>query len=131
MDLVTFVRARLDERTALAGFADDAAGLDWEAGSPTGPWSVSSNELPAGELVATGLLEECSDFVAANDPDYVLRDIAAKRAIVDELERNPALVGDPKDPLHNMAHAHWVQAVRHLAAIDQDHPDYQQEWKLP
>lgn len=100
-DLVTFVRARLDEE-------------EYRQGGPT----------------LTKIAQDGSRTVVKKTAfSRAARDVAAKRAIVDALERNPALVGDPKDPLRNMAHAHWVQAVRHLAAIDSEHPDYDESWR--
>lgn len=123
-DLVTFVRARLADRETLAkaAFWDTGASAEWRA--EEAPLRSKYHE---SWVVLDGLddgvvgidnpeaitAKSATQHIAANDPAYVLRDIAAKRAIVDELERNPALVGDPKDPLRNMAHAHWVQAVRH------------------
>jgi hypothetical protein len=81
-DLADFLRARLLERRALA-----------EAASP-GLWSVNaeSDEVVAidGITVADGFalsgrqLRATTAHIAANDPKYVLADIDAKLALLDD-----------------------------------------------
>lgn len=59
-------------------------------------------------------------------PARVLADVAAKRAIVDEWAR---LVFDDREPPWGTG---WREglgfALRHLAAVYSEHPDYRQEW---
>lgn len=61
----------------------------------------------------------------------VLRECAAKRAIIQEWQ--PAPVGGWGVHADGVDVGNWEatdNAVRHLAAVYSDHPDYQQEWAL-
>lgn len=89
-DLIAFVRARLDEREAEAR---ETADLDSDF------WAGVRGD---------------GTFFAMHDPAWVLRDVEAKRKIVDAYERAPDWSGR--------------EDVRWIAAIDADHPDYKQEW---
>jgi hypothetical protein len=97
-DLAAFLAARLDEREAAA-----------RAATP-GPWGF------AGGADAT--------HVAAHDPAWVLRDVAAKRAILAECV---AIMADSI----NFTSGEQIRAedtMRQLAAIDSDRPDYGAGW---
>lgn len=160
MDLTEFLRARLDEDEAAARAATPGGwatgGLPWSAPDVVsapgyrpegfsqgqqvaecivadggmGPWAadVRGSGFPKGNAV----------HIARHDPDRVLREVAAKRAIL-ALHR-PESGGDcsvcsvcltvrdrwkedwPLDP--------WPCAtLRHLAAVWADHPEFRQEWQ--
>lgn len=110
VDLIAFIKARLDEERALA---DKAAanvrdnpfwGNDWSQGMTGGMGG------PGGDLAAVF------------SPDRVMAEVEAKRAI---LEMYTA-----EDP---HVDAYWLaailQAIRHLALVYRDHPDYRlEEW---
>lgn len=127
-DLSDFIRARLDEDEAAAkGVAHGP--WYWEGGYPQ---RISN---PAAILVA-----ECytspdapaqeAEHIARHDPARVLRDIAAKRAIV-EMYADKADYDTP-DPELEYAVGRAVglgEAVRHLAAVWSGHPDYEEAWK--
>jgi hypothetical protein len=95
-DLVTFIRARLAEREALA---KACSGDEWAA---------------SGDVAL---------HAAANDPAYVLRDIAAKRAIVDAYE-NAVDIQDQPPYTAGLAYA-----IAEIATVDEDHPDYDESWR--
>lgn len=56
-------------------------------------------------------------------PDRVLRDVAAKRAILDWLGHQDRVYGD-----YSVIETLEL-VVRHLGAEFSDHPDYREEWK--
>jgi hypothetical protein len=154
VDLVTFLRARLDEREAAA-----------KAAFP-GPWRYNPDKqwhLPddypsrrnGEEFVAAGPLDAATcvaatgpadhpqsmadaTFIVLNDPQFVLADVAAKRRIVDAH-------ADPKHycapgPIDRAGHT-WYEAgekrwadipclhLRLLAAPYASHPDCRPEWR--
>lgn len=112
-DLITFVRERLDEREATARRA-----------------ARESNGERWSRLQFRNGLPDVAEHAAANDPAYVLRDIAAKRAIVDAyenaLQRNQS---PPIDAWLAGAVAAGQFYLRCIAAIDAGHPDYNPEWR--
>ena len=116
-DLVAFLAARLAADGAGAEDFHDAASCESCMGAP-GPFPCNCGH-----------------------PARVLREVAAKRAILAEhaptdwtayadrmCRRCVWNDEEPHDELH-----HWViwpcPTVRALAAIYSDHPDYRQEWK--
>ncbi|WP_163571065.1 DUF6221 family protein [Fodinicola feengrottensis] len=115
MDIVDFVRARLDG----AQIAERAT---------PGPWVVCDGVIADYEENATWeqvveqpVAPRDDTHIAANDPAYVLRDVAAKRAIVDACG-----YADESDSALFEA---WRDAVSYLAAIDSAHPDYDPKWR--
>ncbi|MFE5332546.1 DUF6221 family protein [Embleya sp. NPDC056575] len=120
-DLVAFLTARLDE--------DEAETL---AASP-GPWSTTAEEdevLAAdGERVADAFalsgrqLRATTRHIARHHPARVLRDVAARRALV------AALAGADPHGAYITGTYTVEDALRHLAAVYSDHPDYQEAWR--
>jgi hypothetical protein len=94
-DLIAFVKARLDE---------DEAGAD-EVHLPRTCSSVDRD----GDFDTSW----CDCYY----PARVLREVAAKRAILDSRWGGP----DHADM--------WESCVLDLATVWSDHPDYRQEWK--
>ncbi|GGN39493.1 hypothetical protein FHR83_006709 [Actinoplanes campanulatus] len=105
-DLIEFYRARLDEAEQIAQQA--TAGL-WvwsrEYVTPPGYHHRTVGPLEPGDAV----------HIAAWNPDHVLADIAAKRAILDEYSWE----------------AGETRAIRHLVQPFAGHPDFRDEWRLP
>lgn len=112
MDLVEFLRARLDddERDALAA-------------SP-GPWSPNAE---ADEVTAADGITVCDGFalsnnqlratvrhIARHDPARVLAEVEAKRRIIRDYEQ---------DVFHS------TDVLRILAAVFADHPNYNPMWR--
>jgi len=85
-DLVAFLRARLDEREQAAHVAIFCT----ENGPDITAWFVGNQEVvgPAGESIARAVMQHPGilDLIATNDPAFVLADVAAKRAILDQAE---------------------------------------------
>ena len=113
MDLVTFLRARLDEDEAIARAAIFEGCVDWAA---TYCEHCESHE-------GTGI------HIARHDPARVLADVAAKRARLDKyVEASVArqeYSSGVRDTLW-MAHD-WN--VRIDAAVYSSHPDYDETWR--
>lgn len=124
-DLVAFLTARLDERQAAA-----------DAATP-GPWSRGVDNLgdpyvegANGHLIAD--LPFCHEHddrreldaahIAANDPAYMLADVAAKRQIIALADSHAVLD----------SHGAWVtvrEVLQLLALPYADHPDFQGSWR--
>ena len=100
--VVAFCRARLDEQEAWAHQAgDNAAPVPVYTGSP-----------------------EPAAWLPDPRPAAMLRDVAARRAIVDACER--ALTSIPSG--HRADFARGI--LGHLASADSSHPDYDPAWAV-
>jgi hypothetical protein len=114
--LVEFLTARLGERERLA-----RACINEVDSYPSYPWGSESAELA---------------FVSAHDPAHVLREVEAKRRIVDAYialdgEINSLLASGKNDMAWS---TQCVRSGLHIAVINlalpyADHPDYNEEWK--
>lgn len=114
-DLTAFVRARLDE--------DEAAAQDPARVWP-GPWTADRCEVSDSGGV-TVVRDEYHwgpmPHIARHDPARVLRDIAAKRAILDRCVRWEC---------DEMTAGMLIEDVlAHLATAWSGHPDYRDEWR--
>lgn len=127
MDLTEFITARLDERerrakAALADLADD--GLTWD-GFVQGRWKASA-------LAAD---DDLFDYIDDCDPARVLREVEAKRRILDDYRITAGacrrMTGPELDTPGYRAMCAGRDAFRSacasLAKAWSDHPDYQ-EW---
>ena len=161
-NLVAFLQARLDE--------DEDVASDATPGPWTSEWhgqhhTVSGPE-PAGELIAEWIyaiasLEpeasveraECDTrdavHIARHDPARVLREVAAKRRIVDDygsaLDNRQSIRAEIRKILHSNPDAFGALSrqenalidkaegllpiVRLIATVYADHPDYREEWR--
>ncbi|MEU0991947.1 DUF6221 family protein [Streptomyces sp. NPDC005953] len=134
-DLVSFLRARLDEdeQAALAASWDDDGSRRWQAHHREqydGRW-VLNDDMDEG---VTEVQAQAADdgavarHIARHDPALVLRDVEAKRKLLDEYT-------EARD--HEGANYEWIggwanglgQAVTLLALAHADHPDYRPEWR--
>lgn len=122
-DLPSFLRARWDEAEQRA-----------VAATP-GPWTVERRDgwndgtlwvLPDIErwrgmtnTVQFGQDRETAEHIAANDPAFVLADIAAKRQVLDN-----AIAWDNQQGLNTTG-----TVARHFAAPYSGHPDWRTEWE--
>lgn len=121
-DLIAFLNARLDEREAKA--------LDAVQESPT--WGYDYQGLvEGGDNVWSGLTEfsrhgdQLGEFIAANDPAFVLADVAAKRQIINLAYSKCGADSAYADGWDDAA----LWAAKALALPDAGHPDYREEWK--
>lgn len=126
--IAEFIEARLAEREALAK----------RCRRHPGPWvhEAHSGLLPAardifdadGMPVAIANGSYLADHIAANDPDGVLRDVAAKRKILAEHAAVIRLAGLTAQEAGFLGwYREWV--LKHLATAYSDHPGYRPEWK--
>ncbi|WP_329131513.1 DUF6221 family protein [Streptomyces sp. NBC_01476] len=118
-DLITFVRARLDEDEQTARSARDH--FSWRAGEG------ESKVLPVVALasgsfcIADAWYPEYAAHIARHDPARVLREVEAKRRRLDSLAEAIAVGHDTYDlasellPLEALPYA--------------DHPEYREEWR--
>lgn len=128
-ELVAFLRARLDEDEHLAGAASPA------------PWSANAehDEVLAidGETVADGFalsgrqLRATVDHIVRHDPLRVLREVEAKRKIVDEYAEALRILDGFRETGWEEGHREaLLLACKVLAAAYADHSDYRTEWRL-
>lgn len=122
-DLITFLRARLDEveQRATACFA-----RDWRM-----PYEdlITDRDHPGFKAVADDSIifhvrhdrDAEAQHAVHNDPDFVLSDVAAKRAIVEEIQRVARAAGGRTTAQGSI--------VAQLAMPYADHPDYRPEWR--
>jgi len=120
MTLVEFLGQRLDEDEADARAAAEFAPGQWAS------WNRSWDTDPVRDLAAdngriAALPMPLAGHIARHDPARVLREVEAKRAIVDVADR--WTYGDEREAPDGHA------VLRHLAAVYQDHPDYREEWR--
>jgi hypothetical protein len=129
MTITEFIRARLaeEEQTAQA-----AAG----AGVEVGVWTLSDATATQvrdgnGNRVGGHTWPHKGAHIALHDPARVLREIAARRAVLD-MALTEQEAGDRYGAGFNEASEGWHDAQEHvlkqLASVYADHPDYDQEW---
>jgi Family of unknown function (DUF6221) len=130
-DLITFLNARLDEDEAAAKAAASVAGPDWhhdlfwdEAEESATVMIFSAAGSPLADMLHRD--EEMAPFIARFDPARVLREIAAKRAV---LGLFVSAFGGVPVVIHAGSRTvvgGWL--LRLWVAAYDDHPDYRQEW---
>jgi hypothetical protein len=131
MDLVEFLRARLDrdERVARA-----CAGASWTA-SPSGRIQVESEKGTNGQtpedcFVAAAENGAYAEHIARHDPARALREVAAKRQILDDYEKDAwAMSRGRSDQTLEAVQAARLTVLRLLAQTYRGHPSYRDEWR--
>jgi hypothetical protein len=131
--LTAFLAARLDEDEALARQAAQVAGPDWtwKTEVPEGcDYPTDYIKTPDGTplLDTMGGIEGDAPHVARHDPARVLREVWAKRKIIEVYEAAAASDDSATDRSIGMATLRMV--LRSYATVWNDHPDYRQEWAL-
>ena len=135
-DLAAFISARLSEDEAMAKAAAERQPYDeWDAVGAGGEDDVALSNWRVVAIAIPGLKPEHSPaaravmrHIARHDPARVLREVAAKRAIVARYGEPFAGLGLGEQlQLSQERQGLWF-AVRELAAIWSDHPDYRAEW---
>lgn len=131
-NIMEFLQARLDddERVALTAIGEQPAYAVWayegdevfaaDVDRAGDTWNVTCDSeglLPAVE-------KKDGPHIARHDPARVLRDVAAKRAVIEALMEIPAEHG--KDAGFRAI----GKSIPAMAAVYSDHPDYQKEWAL-
>lgn len=129
MGIVEFLNARLDDDEAYArmAFAEhNDATPEWSE-----PWSGSVLTGPREDPILT-FDSGISRHMVRHDPARVLREAAAKRSLV-TMYAKVADMDDGTDVwafsgAHGQANGLGI-AVRALASVYADHPDYEEAWK--
>ncbi|MES9537579.1 DUF6221 family protein [Spirillospora sp. NPDC049024] len=123
MDLVEFLRARLDRDEQIARAC---SGSPWKA-SPSGTVSTDTDD-PA--YVATAENDAYAEHIARHAPSRALAEAAAKRQIVDEYEKQAWILGQGhRTPELDAAQSVRENVLRLLALAYAHHPAYQEEWR--
>lgn len=133
-DLIAFITARLDEDEQAAR----AVGMPdiWRADSS---WAAELlNPLPSQRQAHPGYVPMITqadlDHIARHDPARVLREVEAKRRIIEAAEEASGLDiqvdGSFRVGRRDTTAEPYIGDVilRALAAAWSDHPDYRQEW---
>jgi hypothetical protein len=125
-DLVEWLRAQLDEDERIAR----AAGGTWWA-----PPDLVGQVHDSGGVNIEAKLRSFATHIAEHDPARVLREIDAKRRLVDEF----AQVGSQPDTPDRRASPRWkgdfgylqglARAVHLLASAYADRPGYRDDWR--
>ncbi|MEX3101221.1 MULTISPECIES: DUF6221 family protein [unclassified Streptomyces] len=131
MDLVEFVRARLDEDAELARSGETWTAFDEAPGVETRRVDVDHSF----ERVVACTRSWRALHIAEHDPARVLREVDAKRMNLSELEASERdmdqAVRDGDTARYNALRSGRVAlagVVRRDATAWADHPDYREEW---
>jgi hypothetical protein len=121
-DLLQFLRDRLDEDEQAARRASSSR-------KSGGEWQFVDMQVRAGDgapVTAHTWVGE-GTHIARHDPARVLREVDAKRQIVDQYDSigNPP----PGEIGPDLVRAELGRVLRLLALQYSDHPDYRQEWR--
>jgi Family of unknown function (DUF6221) len=154
-DLVAFLYARLDEDETAAKAATDgpwktevfgrgSGRQEWVVVGHTGSRATINGEVGVGWMAG---LPHDGEHIARHDPVRVLREVAAKRAILElhhpdqKLENwywSARVCAECKHSWHRIVPGRppteigpeaGCPTLRQLAAVYADHPGYRQEWK--
>lgn len=133
-DLTQWLRAQLDEDERIARAA--TLGPWVQSGIGDYGWTVDFGRPGAGVETADteqGLAD--ADFIAAHNPARALREIDAKRRMLDEFTQ----AGSVPDTPERRTSPHWkgdfgylqglARAVHLLASAYADRPGYREEWR--
>lgn len=143
--LVEFLLARLNEDQQIAKAATPGQWEIWDGsrerwdGDPAGKWGYAEVFVGTTEQAVTyhpdtghpsgSVSTEDATHITRHDPARVLAEVEAKRAIVDVYALN-----ERNDDGEDYEYASgWAQglgeAVRHMATVYSDHPDYDESWR--
>ncbi|MGV9756956.1 DUF6221 family protein [Streptomyces tricolor] len=129
-ELVGFLRARLDEDEQTARQATEGP---WtaEVSGETGHCVIPSDAQSTREYVARTQLYAAAfdaEHMARHDPARVLRDVEAKRGIVDDLAEVIRWAAR-KGPGYQDGADSCERTLKRLALPYADHPNYREEWR--
>ncbi|MCG0069713.1 hypothetical protein CFC35_05650 [Streptomyces sp. FBKL.4005] len=129
-ELVEFLRARLAEDERAARQATEGP---WtaEVSGETGHCVIPSDAQSTREYVARTQLYAAAfdaEHIARHDPARVLREIEAKRRLLNEYTKVATNDVNEVEYAHGWANA-LGEAVRLLALPYADHPNYRKEWR--
>ena len=131
-DLVQWLRARLDEDEWIAreaGGKYESGGRRWED-ERFGSDGTVGDERGSVVVYRTGVGRQHSVHIARHDPARVLREIDAKRQLVERYERAVENRRAHPEYLSSAgAHVALQAAVKLLALPYADRPGYREEWR--
>ena len=130
MTLTEFVAARLDEEETAARIAELRFPGPWETAEAGGGLPGAVDLFAAGDEISAAVVRGSylADYLIRHDPARVLREVAAKRAILAWWQRGDR---DPEGPAPSPTYENYrkslpgYQLLLHLAAVWSDHPDYE------
>jgi hypothetical protein len=132
-ELVDWLRARLAEDERLAHEAMRGDG-HWEYRDRSDdpdlyPWTVYAPDVRLN--AGTGFAPQEALHIAEHDPARVLREVEAKRAVVDRYLKTLADRRlHPGDPALAGALLAWLHAVKLIARPFRHRPGWREEWAL-
>lgn len=128
MDLVEFLRARLDRDEQIARAC---SGAPWKA-TPSGTVNTDPDDTAGEEpaFVATAENDAYTEHIARHHPSRTLAEVAARRQILDDYEKQAWIL----DQGHRTPESEAAQAVREnvlrlLALPYATHPAYREQWR--
>lgn len=134
IEMVTWLRAQIDDDERMAKDGAEG-GACWSiatsrAMSSAGVWANDASDPSVPVVYDEGYPSiKQAAHIARHDPARVLREAAAKRAIVDWCDDAlPADMHFLDDVTAMRAHAALV-VLGHLASAYEDRPDWQEDWR--
>lgn len=128
-ELTAFLKARLDEDEAAAyGLCGNGAHMAKWLISGDGAIFIGTDPPPEVPI-ARAHDERVAQWIAHHDPARVLREVAAKRAIVAAWLESEAALDRGYSDVNRGGQLALRTACRHLAAAWEDHPDYREDWR--
>lgn len=142
MDIVDFLKARLDEDEAAAKACAGAPWVECVSMVQVDPVAIRDAHWQYGQMGYVGTIEHDYDrvHIARHDPARVLRGVEAKRRIANlhHTETHLRFHGEPQygylywcDICHvpgDQPGRNWCETLRLLASEFSDHPDYDEGW---
>ncbi|MFE2832133.1 DUF6221 family protein [Streptomyces mirabilis] len=133
MELVDFLRARLDEDEAAARAVPADLGHSW---SDPGPWVMAGSGgggreaevAKAADALEMPLAEAVAHHIARHDPARVLAEVEAKRRIVDLTAGMLSAAKGDSEVDHYGGLSAAEDTLRLLARPFRDHPDFDPSW---
>ncbi|WRZ91670.1 DUF6221 family protein [Streptomyces sp. NBC_01007] len=125
-DLVAFLKVRLDEEAELAQRC--------EAAGCCGEWTARGDTVDFRQVDLTGFHPSIAQHVALHDPVRVLREVEAKRRVLNRHRLSPA-EGDPERPWDDRDDCQFdgdpwpCDDLLDLTLPYRDHPDFPERYK--
>ena len=128
--LVEFLRARLDEREQQARAAQERHPAPWRMRDHHSDyWMVLDCNGHVVVYDEGTPSEAAAEFIATNEPAYVLADVASKRALIEEIEGLETQIDNEWGS--GQGFHDGETALRFLAAPFAGHPDFHPSWAVP
>lgn len=121
MELVGFLRARLDEDEQVARASEQRPWLHASTAPPSG-WVYVESGRDAVHEVARVRVAGNAEHIARHDPARVLREVEVKRQLLEAVEEYLHDHEDGPDPMSAIT-------LRLLALPYANHPDYDESWR--